>query len=397
MKDSGSILKRSIIFFVSVIAIAGIFWSCSEEDDVVPVPTISAITPAEALVGEEVIIAGEHFSYTLAENIVSFNGTPATVTEAIPIQLTTTVPEGATFGEGDVTVTVNGQVSNSISFTVKDYPTPTITAISLELVMAGDEVTITGTNFSATPADNTVSFNGTTATVTASTETSITTTVPDGATTGEITVSVNGKVSNGVAFLYGFKVTIANSGDDAEEYMVSGIDSGFVDLTSSDLELCTEGDLEQQVIGLIFRDIQIPPSATIDNAYIQFTCDDDDNQEGPLPIDIHGFAEANTSAPFSEAIAFDISSRTNTTATVNWQAPIWAVKNEKGPDQATPNLKAIVQEIIGLPGWAAGNNIGFKFTNDETLSIHREAEAWDEFEGGSAGSPPELIVIFTVQ
>ena len=393
MKDSGSILKRSIIFFVSVIAIAGIFWSCSEEEKVVPAPIVSAITPAEAMIGEEVIIAGQYFSYTLAENIVSFNGTAATVTEAIPIQLTTTVPEGATIGVGDLTITVNGQVSNSISFTVKDFPSPTITAVSPGIGIAGDEVTITGTNFSATPSDNTVSFNGTLATVISSTETSITATVPDGATTGDITVtSERGKVSNGVEFLYGIKIAIAYGEDDAEEYMVSGSDSGYVDLTSSDLELCTEGDDEQQVIGLIFRNIKIPASATIDNAYIQFTCDDDDNQEGPLPIDIHGIAEANVS-PFVESV-FNISHRVNTTATVNWQAPIWAVKEEKGPDQATPNLKTIVQEIIGLPGWAAGNNIGFKFTNDETLSIHREAEAWEDNDGLS---PAELIVIFTVQ
>ncbi len=389
MKDSESIFKRSLIFFISVIAISGIFWSCSEEDEVVPAPTVSAITPSEAMVGEEVIIAGEHFSYTLTENIVSFNGTAATVTEAIPIQLTTTVPDGATIGDGDVTVTVNGQVSNSISFTVKDFPIPTITAISPGIGIAGDEITITGTNFSTTPADNTVSFNGTTATVTASTETSITTIVPDGATTGDVTVNSRGKVSNGFEFLYGIKVVIAYGADDAEEYRATGI----VDVTSSDLELCTEAVDDQQVVGLIFRDIEIPASATIDSAYIQFTCDDDDNQEGPLPIDIHGIAEANTPAPFTE-VAFNISARSNTTATVNWQAPIWAIKEEKGPDQATPNLKTIVQEIIGLPGWAAGNNIGFKFTNDETQKIHREAEAWEDNDGLS---PAELIVIFTVQ
>ncbi|MFM8833453.1 MAG: IPT/TIG domain-containing protein, partial [Cytophagales bacterium] len=38
----------------------------------------------------------------------------------------------------------------------------------------GTSVTITGTNFSTTPANNVVKFNGVTATVTASTATSIT-------------------------------------------------------------------------------------------------------------------------------------------------------------------------------------------------------------------------------
>jgi len=55
---------------------------------------------------------------------------------------------------------------------------------------AGTTVTIQGQNFSATPTANTVKFNGTTATVTAATANSLTTTVPAGATTGPISVTV---------------------------------------------------------------------------------------------------------------------------------------------------------------------------------------------------------------
>jgi YD repeat-containing protein len=55
----------------------------------------------------------------------------------------------------------------------------------------GATVTIYGTAFSTTPANNTVTFNGTAATVTASTATKITTTVPSGATTGVIQVTVS--------------------------------------------------------------------------------------------------------------------------------------------------------------------------------------------------------------
>ncbi len=55
----------------------------------------------------------------------------------------------------------------------------------------GATVTIHGTAFSTTPANNTVTFNGTAATVTASTATKITTTVPSGATTGVIQVTVS--------------------------------------------------------------------------------------------------------------------------------------------------------------------------------------------------------------
>ncbi len=54
----------------------------------------------------------------------------------------------------------------------------------------GTTVTIQGQNFSATPASDVVKFNGTAATVTAATTSSLTVTVPSGATTGPISVKV---------------------------------------------------------------------------------------------------------------------------------------------------------------------------------------------------------------
>ena len=66
-----------------------------------------------------------------------------------------------------------------------------ITSTSPTLGVVGSTVTITGTGFSTTPADNTVEFNGIAAVVTASTTTTITTTVPAGAATGKISVTVN--------------------------------------------------------------------------------------------------------------------------------------------------------------------------------------------------------------
>jgi len=130
-KDFRSVPGRSLIYFMSMIAIIGMFWSCSEEEDLERVPTISAITPDEAKIGDEVIIAGINFSHTPAENTVYFNTTAATVTESIPIQITTTVPDGLNIGDVDVTVTVNGQISNSISFTVRKTPDVNSQIVSL--------------------------------------------------------------------------------------------------------------------------------------------------------------------------------------------------------------------------------------------------------------------------
>ena len=67
---------------------------------------------------------------------------------------------------------------------------PTIVAFTPSDGVGAASVVITGTNFSATAANNIVKFNGTDAIVTASTTTSITTSVPAAATTGTITVTV---------------------------------------------------------------------------------------------------------------------------------------------------------------------------------------------------------------
>jgi gliding motility-associated-like protein len=69
---------------------------------------------------------------------------------------------------------------------------PTITSFTPSVGPIGTSITITGTNFSATPSENTVRFfNNRTATVTASTTTSITVTVPAAATNGKVSVTTD--------------------------------------------------------------------------------------------------------------------------------------------------------------------------------------------------------------
>ncbi len=166
--------------------------------EIPPPPTIVSYAPASALVGAAVVITGTNFSTTPTDNVVSFNGTAATVTASTPTSITTTVPVGA--ATGAITVSVNGQSVTGDVFTVEIPPSPTIVSYAPTSALVGAAVVITGTNFSTTPADNVVSFNGTAATVTASTPTSITTTVPFGAATGAITVSVNGQSVTGDVF-----------------------------------------------------------------------------------------------------------------------------------------------------------------------------------------------------
>ena len=63
----------------------------------------------------------------------------------------------------------------------------------------GTTVTIYGTGFSATPASNTVKFNGTTATILTASTTVLTATVPSGATSGPISVTVGANTATSTA------------------------------------------------------------------------------------------------------------------------------------------------------------------------------------------------------
>ena len=107
-------------------------------------------------------------------------------------------------------------------------PTPTITSLFPTSGAPGATVTITGTGFGTTTG--TVTFNGTTATVTNWSDTVITTTVPTGATTGNVVVTVGSVASNGSPFTVSGRPTItvtkSGAGSGTVTSSPSGIDCG---------------------------------------------------------------------------------------------------------------------------------------------------------------------------
>ena len=159
-------------------------------------PSISSLTPSTGAVGAAVTIAGANFGSTQGSSTVKFNGTTATVTSWGASSIGVTVPSGAT--TGNVVVNVGGTNSNGSSFTV--VSAPSITSLSITTGAVGATVVITGTNFGSSQGSGTVKFNGTAATVTSWSSTSITVTVPSGATTGNVVVFASGVNSNGKSF-----------------------------------------------------------------------------------------------------------------------------------------------------------------------------------------------------
>ncbi|MGE0588003.1 MAG: IPT/TIG domain-containing protein [Cyclobacteriaceae bacterium] len=161
------------------------------------VPTISSFTPASGPIGTTVTITGTNFSPIPANNVVAFSGVTATVSASTSTSISVAVPSGAT--TGTITVTVVGVTATSTTeFTVTAPGSPTITSFTPSSGPIGTTVIITGTNFDPTPSSNTVSFNGTMATVTSASATNLTVSVPVGATTGTISVSVGGNTATSI-------------------------------------------------------------------------------------------------------------------------------------------------------------------------------------------------------
>jgi len=83
---------------------------------------------------------------------------------------------------------------------VTSSPTPVISSLNPTSAAVGTPVTISGTNFGTSQGNSKVTFNGTPATPTTWSSTSIVAPVPAGASSGNVVVTVGGVSSNGVAF-----------------------------------------------------------------------------------------------------------------------------------------------------------------------------------------------------
>jgi RHS repeat-associated protein len=160
------------------------------------IPHITSLSTASGAVGAAVTITGTSFGSAQGSSTVTFNGATATPTSWSATTILVPIPSGAT--TGNVIVTVSNQASNGVSFTI--LPTPSITSVSPTSGTVGSLVTISGANFGASQGSGTVTFNGTIASVSSWSASSISVSVPSGASTGNVIVFASGVNSNGAPF-----------------------------------------------------------------------------------------------------------------------------------------------------------------------------------------------------
>lgn len=160
-------------------------------DYTIPNQAISTITPSTGPVGTQVTLTGTGFGATQGTSVLSFSGQPAaSISSWSNTQIIGTVPVTAI--TGPAVVNVGGVNSSTALFTV---PAPNLSNFSPFGGVAGTQVTLTGLGFQANQRNSTVTFNGLPATITSWSDSQIVATVPAGASTGPLAVTVNG-ISN---------------------------------------------------------------------------------------------------------------------------------------------------------------------------------------------------------
>jgi hypothetical protein len=158
---------------------------------------IESLTPTFGRIGDTVTITGKGFGAQQLTGTVTFNGIVASaISSWSDTSIVATVP-AIMATTCDVVVKLGDAWSNAVKFTVYG---PTITSLSPDSGPVGTAVAITGTGFGA--MQGTVTFNGIMATVTSWSDTVINTTVPSGATTGDVVVAnhITAEGSNRLTF-----------------------------------------------------------------------------------------------------------------------------------------------------------------------------------------------------
>ncbi len=194
-------------------------------------------------------------------------------------------------------------------------------------------------------------------------------------------------------------ITFAASSDDAEQ-LNDEMDSLFDD----DLDAGWEGAPEDQnvaVVGIRFRNILIPRGAVIDSAFIQVWSHEGKSADDVARITISAEAADNAQTFTEDAL---ITARPRTGAKLLWEV---ASEWELWARYQTPDLKDLVQEVVGRNGWAAGNAMAFILEGENQgvtdVENAREFESFENIadpeDGGDGQNHPErrprLVVYYS--
>jgi len=149
---------------------------------------------------------------------------------------------------------------------------------------------------------------------------------------------------------------------------------------------------QEQVVGIRFKNIPIPQYATILSAFIQFRSYRVDDSS--LVLRVYGDRTQGVgSYAFAETTA-NVTGRNTTLKFADWTLDAWGSVGDAFPEERTPDLSPILQELVSQPSWSKGNSISLIFLrspNDDYTSINTRV-AVTGVTGG--GGDPFLVIRF---
>lgn len=150
---------------------------------------VFGFSPGRGAAGVAVRISGHGFSATAGQNMVKFNGTSASVSNASATALTAIVPAGAT--TGPITVTVGSETAASATPFIVDENAqpPTISNVSPLIASIGTAITVDGRHLAPVANQTTLRLNQRPALPTTLTNLQAVFAVPSGTSSGRVSVA----------------------------------------------------------------------------------------------------------------------------------------------------------------------------------------------------------------
>jgi hypothetical protein len=196
------------------------------------------------------------------------------------------------------------------------------------------------------------------------------------ASDGQYTVNDTVVVTVSTATPITLNLAVATGNDDAEQ------GGSSMDRGGPSLEMVMNGSTNQYV-GIRFTGVTIPAGAVVTSAYLQFTNAVNNSSVASLVVAAQA---ADNPAGFGNGNN-DISNRPRTAATVAWAPVAWTTVGAAGVDQRTPDLTAVVQQVVSRAGWASGNALVFIITGSAGT---RSATSFN----GSSTNQPKLVITY---
>jgi hypothetical protein len=180
------------------------------------------------------------------------------------------------------------------------------------------------------------------------------------------------------------EIPIANNNSDAEQHL----NDNRMDLGSSDLEIPFEDGgvppTDAQVVGVRYA-VDIPQGTAIISAHLELQADKADKDGTLEPVNVIIQGELSPDAALFANVANNITDRPTTVASVMWSIEPYT---EIGQRVQSPDLTAIIQEIVNQDGWSAGNGLALIISDDP----NNPSTGLRESEAGPGDDSATLVI-----